>query len=145
MRSSGPSVIATHRRWSRLAATGSGAASRFTPDNSNSLSRRPPLPPDTRGPRFRPAGRGVARAPDAEGRPPGGPIERAFAGWEADPGGLPRADQLPANAAPYIDALEELAGAPITLVSVGPELNQTIQREPRASTHAASRPRLAIA
>jgi len=35
---------------------------------------------------------------------------------------------LPENARRYVDAVERLSGAPICLVSVGPERHQTIQR-----------------
>ena len=56
------------------------------------------------------------------------PIYERFEGW-ADPihdvrslGGLPEAARR------YVTALEELAGVPIVLVSVGPERTQTIER-----------------
>ena len=41
---------------------------------------------------------------------------------------------LPPEAAAYVDALEELAGVPITLVSVGPERTQTIIRTGRVAS-----------
>ncbi len=56
------------------------------------------------------------------------PIYEEFAGWEADLSGIRRMADLPAAAAAYVDALEELAGVPIALVSVGPERSQTIVR-----------------
>ncbi len=56
------------------------------------------------------------------------PIYEEFAGWEADLSGIRRMSDLPAAAAAYVDALEELAGVPIALVSVGPERSQTIVR-----------------
>jgi len=56
------------------------------------------------------------------------PIYEEFSGWEADLSGIRRMSDLPAAAAAYVDALEELAGVPIALVSVGPERSQTIVR-----------------
>jgi len=39
---------------------------------------------------------------------------------------------LPRTAVEYIEALEQLAGAPIAIVSVGPERSQTIiRKDPR--------------
>ncbi len=73
------------------------------------------------------------------------PIYETFPGWDADLTHLTYAKRLPANAAAYIDAIEALAGAPITLVSVGPERNQTIVREPRLISPTTAYPRLAIA
>lgn len=59
------------------------------------------------------------------------PIYRTFPGWDADLTDVRRMEDLPAEAAAYVDALEELAGVPITLVSVGPERTQTIVRTGR--------------
>jgi adenylosuccinate synthase len=56
------------------------------------------------------------------------PEYRTFAGWTEPLGTVRRLDQLPRNARAYLDALEELAGVPIALVSVGPERTQTIVR-----------------
>ncbi|MBA3308339.1 MAG: adenylosuccinate synthase [Chloroflexi bacterium] len=58
------------------------------------------------------------------------PVYETFAGWDADLSGIRRMSELPAAAAAYVDVLEELAGVPIALVSVGPERNQTIVRGP---------------
>jgi adenylosuccinate synthase len=41
-------------------------------------------------------------------------------------------DELPPPARAYVERLEELAGAPISHVSVGPERAQMILREPGA-------------
>jgi adenylosuccinate synthase len=38
---------------------------------------------------------------------------------------------LPENARKYVDAVERLSGAPICMVSVGPERHQTIERMAR--------------
>ena len=43
-------------------------------------------------------------------------------------GGARSASQLPMAALRYVDAVEELAGVPVTNVSVGPERNQVIAR-----------------
>ncbi len=56
------------------------------------------------------------------------PVYETFPGWEADLSRVRSMSELPAAAAAYIDALEELAGVPIALVSVGPERSQTIVR-----------------
>ena len=42
-------------------------------------------------------------------------------------------EDLPEAASAYVHALEELAGVPITLVSVGPERTQTIVRTGRVA------------
>jgi adenylosuccinate synthase len=57
------------------------------------------------------------------------PVYETYPGWEADLSAMRRMDELPAAAATYVDAIEELAGAPIALVSVGPERTQTIVRD----------------
>jgi adenylosuccinate synthase len=64
------------------------------------------------------------------------PVFEAFPGWTGD---LSRADSmadLPPTAAGFVEALERRAGAPITLVSVGPERTQTIQRGTRPAVAA---------
>jgi adenylosuccinate synthase len=50
-------------------------------------------------------------------------------GWKADTTGCRAFDQLPHAARAYVVRLEELAGVPIGLVSVGPERDQMIVRE----------------
>jgi adenylosuccinate synthase len=35
-------------------------------------------------------------------------------------------DQLPANARAYVEKIEEVVGAPIAIVSTGPERNQNV-------------------
>jgi adenylosuccinate synthase len=59
------------------------------------------------------------------------PVYATFRGWQEDLSGMRRMGDLPPDAAAYVDALEELAGVPITLVSVGPERTQTIVRTGR--------------
>jgi adenylosuccinate synthase len=56
------------------------------------------------------------------------PIYQDLPGWEADTTGCRAFDELPANARVYVERLEELAGVPISYVSVGPERAQMIVR-----------------
>jgi len=63
------------------------------------------------------------------------PIYENFPGW-AEPIHAVRAlADLPDAARRYVTALEEAAGAPIVLVSVGPERTQTIERAWRPMRH----------
>jgi adenylosuccinate synthase len=54
------------------------------------------------------------------------PIYERFPGWRDDLREARRVEDLPANARAYVGVLEELAGVPIRLVSVGPERSQTV-------------------
>jgi adenylosuccinate synthase len=56
------------------------------------------------------------------------PVYEELPGWQADTTGCREFDQLPAAARSYVERLEELAGVPIGLVSVGPERDQMIVR-----------------
>jgi adenylosuccinate synthase len=56
------------------------------------------------------------------------PVYETWPGWETDLDPLRRMDELPPEAIAYVDRIEELAGVPVTLVSVGPERTQTILR-----------------
>ena len=51
-------------------------------------------------------------------------------GWQEDISGARNMDDLPPAAVAYVAAIEDLAGAPIAIVSVGPERTQTIRRRP---------------
>jgi adenylosuccinate synthase len=57
------------------------------------------------------------------------PVYESFAGWEDDIAESRAPGELPVAARRYVDALEDLAGVPITIVSVGPERTQTIFRD----------------
>jgi adenylosuccinate synthase len=59
------------------------------------------------------------------------PIYEELPGWEADLSGARDMADLPAEARTYLDLIEDLAGVPITLVSVGAERSQTIVRDGR--------------
>src|SRR6185503_15050385 len=56
------------------------------------------------------------------------PVYEELPGWQADTTGCREFDQLPAQARAYVERLEELAGVPISHVSVGPERDQMIVR-----------------
>ena len=58
------------------------------------------------------------------------PVYEVFRGWDEDISGARSLDDLPANAIAFIDAIERAAGAPVAIVSVGPERSQTIHRQP---------------
>ncbi len=54
------------------------------------------------------------------------PVYEEFPGWEEDLTGVTNLSGLPANARNYIQAVEEMAGVPFAIISVGPERDQTI-------------------
>jgi adenylosuccinate synthase len=63
------------------------------------------------------------------------PVYEAFAGWSEPIHDVRALADLPENARRYVTALEEHAGVPIVLVSVGPERTQTIERAWRPMRH----------
>ena len=63
------------------------------------------------------------------------PIYEDFPGWEEPIHTVRALSDLPDAARRYVTALEETAGAPIVLVSVGPERTQTIERAWRPMRH----------
>ena len=54
------------------------------------------------------------------------PIYEDFPGWKESTVGVKSFDQLPANARTYLKRLEQLAGAPVVLISTGPDREETI-------------------
>ncbi len=56
------------------------------------------------------------------------PIYETLPGWKQDIGSVRRWDDLPHEAKQYVKRLETLAGAPIRMVSVGPERTATLIR-----------------
>jgi len=54
------------------------------------------------------------------------PVYEEFPGWNEDISGARSFEELPANARAYIRALEELSGARISAVGVGPEREQVV-------------------
>jgi adenylosuccinate synthase len=57
------------------------------------------------------------------------PVYEELPGWTEDITGVTRFADLPKNAQGYVERLEELCGVPIRWVSVGPERDQTLDRE----------------
>ncbi|TMA56595.1 MAG: adenylosuccinate synthase [Deltaproteobacteria bacterium] len=55
------------------------------------------------------------------------PIYEELPGWRESLGAVRSLTQLPPNARRYVDRLSELVGAPILLLSVGPQREQTIR------------------
>jgi len=56
------------------------------------------------------------------------PVYRTVPGWKTDTTNMNRYDQLPENARNYIETLGEILEAPVEIVSVGPDREQTILR-----------------
>ncbi|MBR5328645.1 MAG: adenylosuccinate synthase [Firmicutes bacterium] len=57
------------------------------------------------------------------------PIYETLPGWKEDITKCSSYDELPENAKAYIRRVEELTGAPVSIVAVGPERSQTIVRK----------------
>ncbi|MDD3150882.1 MAG: adenylosuccinate synthase [Candidatus Gastranaerophilales bacterium] len=57
------------------------------------------------------------------------PIYETFDGWHQDTTNAKTFEELPVNAQKYIKALERIIETPISVVSVGPDRNQTIMME----------------
>ncbi|MGP3942935.1 MULTISPECIES: adenylosuccinate synthase [Streptomyces] len=55
------------------------------------------------------------------------PIYEALPGWSEDITQAKTFDELPKNAQKYVQALEEMSGAPISAIGVGPGRDETIQ------------------
>jgi adenylosuccinate synthase len=47
-------------------------------------------------------------------------------GWSESTAGIKQVDQLPANARRYVARIEEAVGAPIDIISTGPDRAETI-------------------
>ena len=54
------------------------------------------------------------------------PVYESFPGWQDSSRGAERMEDLPANARSYLEAMEVTCGAPIHIVSTGPERNENI-------------------
>jgi adenylosuccinate synthase len=68
------------------------------------------------------------------------PVYDEFDGWDEPIHDVRSLADLPENARRYVTAIEEHAGVPIVLVSVGPERTQTIERAWRPMRHRAGIP-----
>ncbi len=58
------------------------------------------------------------------------PVYEDLPGWEEDISGVREFDHLPKEAQRYVEYVEDLAGVPVTTVSVGAERSATLRREP---------------
>ncbi|MEE8472598.1 MAG: adenylosuccinate synthase [Dehalococcoidia bacterium] len=58
------------------------------------------------------------------------PVLEELPGWETDTSSIRRFEDLPPRARAYVKRLEELAGCPISLISVGPGREQTMLLSP---------------
>lgn len=56
------------------------------------------------------------------------PIYEEMPSWQCDISGCRTYEELPQEAKDYVERLEELAGVPISIVTVGPDRDQTIMR-----------------
>ena len=54
------------------------------------------------------------------------PVYESFPGWQESSRGATRMEDLPANARSYLAAMEALCGAPVHIVSTGPDRNENI-------------------
>lgn len=57
------------------------------------------------------------------------PVLQKFAGWKQSIKELSKYSQLPKNAKAYIDFIEDYTGTKVGIVSVGPDRNQTFNRD----------------
>ena len=57
------------------------------------------------------------------------PVYENFPGWAESSRGATEFEQLPANARSYIEAMEALCGAPVHMISTGPERSENIIRK----------------
>ncbi|MCY1423671.1 Adenylosuccinate synthetase [compost metagenome] len=73
------------------------------------------------------AGELVSEAPtDADSYVGLVPVYEEMPGWSESTVGAKSLEELPANARAYIARVEELVGAPIDIISTGPDRNETI-------------------
>jgi adenylosuccinate synthase len=54
------------------------------------------------------------------------PVYEFFDGWDDDISGARSLEDLPKNAQHYVHALEEMSGAPISAIGVGPGRDETV-------------------
>ncbi|MCW8871574.1 MAG: adenylosuccinate synthase [Xanthomonadales bacterium] len=54
------------------------------------------------------------------------PVYETFPGWQESSRGATRMEDLPANARSYLEAMEALCGAPVHIVSTGPDRSENI-------------------
>jgi adenylosuccinate synthase len=56
------------------------------------------------------------------------PVYRSFPGWKAPTSGIATFEELPARAREYVDAVADLVGVEIGMISTGPDRSETILR-----------------
>ena len=54
------------------------------------------------------------------------PVYESLPGWTESTVGVRAIDGLPRNARAYLDRIEQLTGAPLAMVSTGPDRDETI-------------------
>ena len=57
------------------------------------------------------------------------PVYETHKGWKTDISQIKEYEKLPENCRKYLERLEELLGVPVSIVSVGPDREQTIFRK----------------
>jgi adenylosuccinate synthase len=57
------------------------------------------------------------------------PVYEELPGWKESSVGITRYEELPPNARSYLERLQSLVGVPITIISTGPDRDQTIVRQ----------------
>lgn len=73
-------------------------------------------------------GREVRTVPDTADMEAAEPVYDEMPGWEQDTSNARTWNELPPNARRYVDRIEALVGARVTIVSVGPARHQTLYR-----------------
>ena len=58
------------------------------------------------------------------------PVYEYLPGWSEDISGARSFEDLPKNARAYVEALQDMSGAPVSAIGVGPDREQTIQINP---------------
>jgi adenylosuccinate synthase len=58
------------------------------------------------------------------------PIYEELPGWDEDITKVRSFDELPANARAYVEAVADMAGAPVSAIGVGPDRNATLRLRP---------------
>lgn len=77
---------------------------------------------------YRVDGQTIDYLPDTAGQEIAEPIYEIWEGWMSSTANARTWDDLPAKAQAYVNRIEELTGAPIQFISVGPERDQIIIR-----------------
>lgn len=57
------------------------------------------------------------------------PVYETLDGWQEETAGIRNYDDLPANCRAYVERIEHLVGAPISIISISPERDDTIIRQ----------------